>query len=89
VWVSRKKYFGVYSYLETGIHSGGNHGHLMVSPAVGLQLGPLLGLDNYSLPRWAMIPLQLILPLKFVFNPNYMVGEKPAYNFYAEIDLLF
>ncbi|MCX5797321.1 MAG: hypothetical protein NTY77_17655 [Elusimicrobia bacterium] len=89
VWVSRKRYFGVYSYLETGLQSRSGQQHLLLSPAVGLQLGPLIGLDNYTLPRWLWVPLQLIVPLKFVFNPNYAVGAKPAYNFYGEIDLLF
>lgn len=89
VWVSRKKYFGVYAYLDGGLQSHAGDPSFLFSPAVGLQLGPLLGIDDFTLPRWASIPLQVILPLKVVFNPNYSTGEKPAYNLYGEIDLLF
>ena len=88
-WVSPKRYFGVYSYLEAGLQDQNYRGRFLFSPAIGIQPGPLLGIDDYTLPRWLGIPLQMFLPFKIVFNPNIVPGLRPAYTIYGEIDLLF
>ncbi|MFA6583415.1 MAG: hypothetical protein WCS77_03875 [Elusimicrobiaceae bacterium] len=88
-WVTKKKYFGLYSYLEAGIERNDGINRFAFSPSVGLQFGPLFGLDDYVLPRWLWVPMQFVLPLKLVFGANVVPSQITTYNITAEIDLLF
>jgi len=88
-WVSKRRYIGVFSYIEVGLQNKDDLNKAMFSPSLGLQLGPLLGLDDFSLPRWLWIPIQMIvLPLKLMINLNVVPGQMPAYNLFGEIDLI-
>ena len=89
IWVSRKHYFSVYSTLETGLMREDDVNRIVFSPSIGIQPGPLLGLDNYTLPRWIWTPMQFILPLKFSVGANYVPHRAPGYTVMGEIDLLF
>ncbi|MFA5161706.1 MAG: hypothetical protein WC421_05630 [Elusimicrobiales bacterium] len=89
IWVSRKHYFSVYTYLEAGIAREESVNRLAFSPTIGIQPGSLLGLDNYTLPRWIWTPMQFILPLKISLGANYVPGRAPGYTVTGEVDLLF
>ena len=89
IWVSRKHYFSIYSTLEAGLMREDDVNRAVLSPSIGIQPGPLLGLDNYTLPRWIWTPLQFVLPLKFTFGVNYVPHREPGYTVMGEIDLLF
>lgn len=89
IWVSKHRYFSLYSYLETGIARENDVNRLALSPSVGIQPGALLGLDNYTLPRWIWTPMQFILPLKFTLGVNFVPDRAPGYTCSGEVDLLF
>jgi hypothetical protein len=89
IWVSRKRYLGMYSYLEAGVDYRHGDANFLFAPSIGLQLGSLIGWDNYTLPDYLRIPLQLILPVKGVVTYNIIDGLKPEPSFAIEVDLLF
>lgn len=90
VWVSDKRFFSVYSYLEMGGDVSQDDLHFLFAPTVGLQLGSLIGWDNYTLPRWVSIPLQMLLPVKASMSYNVIAGaRKNRFTWQIEIDLLY
>jgi hypothetical protein len=89
IWVTKKRYLGIYSYVESGVDIRDGASHFLFAPSIGLQIGPLIGWDNYVLPDWLRIPLQIILPVKGCVTYNVAAGEKPEPSFAIEVDLLF
>jgi hypothetical protein len=88
-WVSDTRFIGFYTYMEGGIAWYDGTTRLAISPAVGIQLGSLLGLKLYEWPAWTRIPVQLLLPLKVRAGADYVARMKPNYSFFLEIDILF
>jgi hypothetical protein len=89
IWVSRKRYLGLYSYLEAGVDVRDGVGRFLFAPSIGIQAGPLIGWDNYVLPDWLRIPLQLVLPVKGYVTYNVISGKTAEPSYAIEVDLLF
>jgi hypothetical protein len=89
LWVSPKRYLGIFAYLETGAQHRSGRWNALLSPAVGIQPGPLAGVDYSTLPKWLKLPLKAVMPFKLVFGPDFARRNRPAYNLFAELDLLF
>lgn len=88
-WVSRTRYLSPFVYLEGGLDRRDKESRFLFAPSIGLQLGPLLGIDNFSLPDWLRIPLSLILPFKPILSYEIISGLKPETKLMGEIDLIF
>ena len=61
----------------------------MAAPAIGMQLGSLLGLHTFNMPGWLRIPLSYLLPLKFTVSCNKVKGRPVEWLSAYEIDILF
>jgi len=70
------------NFLKTDVN-------FLFAPSLGLQPGPLLGWDNYVLPDWLRIPLQIILPVKGCVTYNINSGGANEASFALEVDLVF
>ena len=66
-----------------------NQTAFVFTPQAGVQLGSLLKINYYSMPAWARIPAQLLLPLKFRAGTIVAAGRRPTPFSGLEIDLLF
>jgi hypothetical protein len=49
----------------------------------------LLGWDNYTLPDWLRIPLQVVLPVKGCVTYNVVSAAVDEPSFAIEVDLVF
>ena len=76
IFVSPKRFLGLYSYFEMGIDRRNDETRFLVAPSVGIQLGSLIGVHNFNMPGWLRIPLGIILPLKFAVTCNQ--GGRPS-----------
>jgi hypothetical protein len=88
-WVSDKRYFGTYAYVDAGLISSSGTNKLFLSPSIGLQPGPLIGLDNFALPQWIWLPLRILIPIKIRLQANYVPGLLPEYQLIGDVDVLF
>ena len=75
IFVSPKRFLGLYSYFEMGIDRRNDETRFLVAPSVGIQLGSLIGVHNFNMPGWLRIPLGIILPLKFAVTCNKVAGR--------------
>lgn len=88
-WVSDDRFAGMFVYSEIGMDRRANQMAFAFTPQAGLQLGSLLKFNYYSMPVWARIPAQLLLPLKFRVGTVVAAGRRPTPFSGLEIDLLF
>lgn len=89
IFVSPKRFLGLYSYLEMGIDRRNNETRFLVAPSLGIQLGSLIGVHNFNMPGWLRIPLGIILPLKFAVSCNKVAGRPVEWISNMEVDILF
>ena len=89
LFLSPKRFLGLYSYYEMGVDQRFGQTRFLVAPAVGIQLGSLLGLHNFNMPGWLRIPLGLILPMKFAISCHKTKGRPVEWVNNMEIDILF
>ncbi|MDD2951856.1 MAG: hypothetical protein PHC95_01640 [Parabacteroides sp.] len=89
IFVSPKRFLGLYSYMEVGVDRRNEETRFVVAPSLGVQLGSLIGLHTFNLPGWARIPLGLILPLKFTVTCNKVAGRPVEWLNTFEVELLF
>lgn len=89
IFVSPKRFLGLYSYMEMGVDRRNEETRFVVAPSLGVQLGSLIGLHSFNLPGWARIPLGLILPLKFTVTCNKVAGRPVEWLNTFEVELLF
>ncbi|MFN7706276.1 MAG: hypothetical protein ACK5OS_16790, partial [Chryseotalea sp.] len=89
VWITNKKFIGLFYYLESGMGVTNADKYFVISPQVGIQLGSLINVNYYNLPTAIRLPLQLILPLKFKYSFVY-AGDRPHFSSTGvELDLVF
>lgn len=89
VWITNKKFIGLFYYLESGMGVTNADKYFAISPQVGIQLGSLINVNYYNLPTAIRLPLQLILPLKFKYSFVY-AGDRPHFSSTGvELDLVF
>ena len=88
-WVSNERFAGLFVYSEIGMDRRANKSAFAFTPQAGVQLGSLLKLNYYSMPVWARVPAQLLLPLKFRAGTIVAAGRRPTTFSGLEIDLLF
>lgn len=89
VWLTNKRFFGIFYYLESGVGVTNQDRFFLFSPSVGIQLGSLVNINYYNLPTVARLPLQLILPLKFRYNFVVAGGRQYFSSTGVELDLVF
>lgn len=89
IFVSPKRFLGLYGYMEMGIDRRNSETRFMVAPSMGIQLGSLIGVHNFNLPGWLRIPLGIILPLKFAVSCNKVKGHPVEWISNMEVDILF
>lgn len=89
IFVSPKRFLGLYSYFEMGIDRRDAQTRFLVAPALGIQLGSLIGWHNFNMPGWLRIPLGIILPLKFAVSCNKVAGRPVEWISNFEVDILF
>lgn len=89
IFVSPKRFLGLYSYFEMGIDRRNDETRFLVAPSVGIQLGSLIGVHNFNMPEWLRIPLGIILPLKFAVTCNKVAGRPVEWISNMEVDILF
>lgn len=89
IFVSPKRFLGLYSYFEMGIDRRNDETRFLVAPSVGIQLGSLIGVHNFNMPGWLRIPLGIILPLKFAVTCNKVAGRPVEWISNMEVDILF
>jgi hypothetical protein len=73
--------------LGADIHSG--DARFLFTPTLGVQLGSLIGWDNFTFPRWISIPLQMLLPMKASVSYNIIPGAPDKLTWQIEADLLY
>ena len=61
----------------------------MFGPSVGIQPGPLIGLDNFFLTQWIWLPLRFLIPIKIRVGADIVSGRKPDYMVVGDVDVLF
>lgn len=89
IFVSPRRFLGLYSYMEMGVNRRNNETRFLVAPALGVQLGSLIGVHNFDMPGWLRIPLGIILPLKFAVSCNKVAGRPVEWISNMEVDILF
>lgn len=89
LFVSPRRFLGLYAYMEMGVDRRCQETRFVAAPAVGVQLGSLLGLHTFNMPGWLRIPLSFILPLKFTAICNKVKGRPVEWLSAFEIDILF
>lgn len=89
IFVSPKRFLGLYGYMEMGIDRRNAETRFMVAPSLGIQLGSLIGVHNFNMPGWLRIPLGIILPLKFAVSCNKVAGRPVEWISNMEVDILF
>ncbi|PSL47927.1 hypothetical protein CLV51_102787 [Chitinophaga niastensis] len=89
LWVTDKKFIGLYNYTEAGIQFIDKRASFVFVPAIGFQLASLINLNYYNMPVWLRIPAQYFLPLKFTYCA-VLSPHKPT-NYYSglEMDIFF
>ena len=81
IFVSPKRFLGLYSYFEMGIDRRNDETRFLVAPSVGVH--------NFNMPGWLRIPLGIILPLKFAVTCNKVAGRPVEWISNMEVDILF
>lgn len=89
IFVSPRRFLGLYGYMEMGIDRRNNETRFLVAPSAGIQLGSLIGLHQFNMPGWLRIPLAIILPLKFAVTCNKVAGHEVEWISNMEVDILF
>lgn len=89
IFVSPRRFLGLYGYMEMGIDRRNNETRFLVAPSAGIQLGSLIGLHEFNMPGWLRIPLGIILPLKFAVTCNKVKGRPVEWISNMEVDILF
>ena len=89
IFVSPRRFLGLYGYMEMGIDRRNAETRFMVAPSLGIQLGSLIGVHNFNMPGWLRIPLGIILPLKFAVSCNKVAGRPVEWISNMEVDILF
>ncbi|MEG1750055.1 MAG: hypothetical protein RR249_10310 [Tannerellaceae bacterium] len=89
IFVSPKRFLGLYGYMEMGIDRRNNETRFLVAPSIGLQLGSLIGMHNFNMPAWLRIPLGIILPIKFAITCNKAAGRPVEWVSNMEVNILF
>ena len=89
IFVSPRRFLGLYGYMEMGIDRRNAETRFMVAPSLGIQLGSLIGVHNFIMPGWLRIPLGIILPLKFAVSCNKVAGRPVEWISNMEVDILF
>ncbi|MCE2901136.1 MAG: hypothetical protein ACK6DP_02630 [Gemmatimonas sp.] len=88
-WVSDERFAGMFVYSEIGMDRRANQTAFAFTPQAGVQLGSLLKINYYTMPAWARLPAQLLLPLKFRVGTIVAAGRRPTSFSGVEVDLLF
>lgn len=88
-FVSPRRFLGLYAYMEMGVDRRCQETRFVAAPAIGMQLGSLLGLHTFNMPGWLRIPLSYLLPLKFTVSCNKVKGRPVEWLSAYEIDILF
>ncbi|WP_099463475.1 hypothetical protein [Parabacteroides provencensis] len=89
IFVSPKRFLGLYGYMEMGVDRRNAETRFLVAPSLGIQLGSLIGMHNFNMPAWLRIPLGIILPLKFAVSCNKVAGRPVEWISNMEVDILF
>lgn len=89
LFVSPRRFLGLYAYMEMGVDRRCQDTRFVAAPAIGMQLGSLLGLHTFNMPGWLRIPLSYLLPLKFTVSCNKVKGRPVEWLSAYEIDILF
>lgn len=89
IFVSPRRFLGLYGYMEMGADRRNNETRFLVAPSAGIQLGSLIGLHEFNMPGWLRIPLGIILPLKFAVTCNKAAGRPVEWISNMEVDILF
>ena len=89
LFVSPRRVVGLYAYMEMGVDRRCQETRFVAAPAIGMQLGSLLGLHTFNMPGWLRIPLSYLLPLKFTVSCNKVKGRPVEWLSAYEIDILF
>ena len=89
LFVSPRRFLGLYAYMEMGVDRRCQETRFVAAPAIGMQLGSLLGLHTFNMPGWLRIPLSYLLPLKFTVSCNKVQGRPVEWLSAYEIDILF
>ena len=89
LFVSPRRFLGLYAYMEMGVDRRCQETRFVAAPAIGMQLGSLLGLHTFNMPGWLRILLIYLLPLKFTVSCNKVKGRPVEWLSAYEIDILF
>lgn len=89
IFVSSRRFLGLYGYMEMGVDRRNNETRFLVAPTAGIQLGSLIGLHEFNMPGWLRIPLGIILPLKFAVSCQKAAGRPVEWISNMEVDILF
>lgn len=89
IFVSPKRFFALFSYLEMGLDHRDGQNRFLIEPAVGIQIGSLIGLHNFNMPGWLRIPLSFILPLKMSVSCQKVAGLPVDWIQSFAVDILF
>lgn len=88
-WLTKNKYFGLFTYNEIGYERVTNAGGIVYVPQIGLQLGSLFNINYFNLPTLVRVPVQLLIPLKFKVGSILSAKHPPYFFSGVELDIVF
>ena len=88
-WVTNNTYVGFHSYLETGVDLRDGKPAWLVSPSLGIQFLPFVGVQTRRLPKLAVRLVQLLVSQKFVASYQLISGRPSQLLIQSEFDLNF
>ena len=89
-WVSSSRFIGMLLFFDMGLQHKTEVGdNFMVSPKLGIDIAPLLGIDYAELPWWLGIPLNILLPFQLTIQADYIWSQQPAYYLTRVVDLVY
>ncbi len=89
-WVSSSRFVGMLLFIDMGLQHKANVGDdFMVSPKLGVDIAPLVGIDYAELPWWIGIPLNLLFPFQITIQADYVWNQEPVYYITRVVDLVY
>lgn len=89
LWITNNMYLGFHSYLETGVDLRDGKPAWLVSPSVGIQFLPFVGVQSRRLPKLAIRFVQLLVSQKWVASYQLISGRPSQLLIQSEFDLNF
>lgn len=89
-WVSSSRFVGMLLFIDMGLQHKTEVGdNFMVSPKLGIDVAPMLGIDYAELPWWIGVPLNILLPFQLTIQADYVWNQEPVYYITRVVDLVY